>query len=129
MIRRIGICVAALGLAACDASNGTVCTEEFRTLAVTLVESGGQPVNDATTVTVVPRTGDTLPVTWLGTPVAGTYVYLDDGAKPRIRELGDSLRVDVDRSAGADFSIAFFVDVPGGCHVNKVSGPDSVVVP
>ncbi len=128
-MRRIGIWIAALGLAACDTSNGVVCTTEFRALTVTLVDSAGQPVLDAATVTTVPRTGDTLSITWLGTPVAGTYVYVDDGAIKAIRELGDSLRVDVDRSAGADFSIAFFVDVPGGCHVNKVSGPDSVVVP
>lgn len=129
MRRRIGICIAALGLAACDTSNGVVCTAEFRALTVTLLDSAGQPVLDATTVTTIPRTGDTLPITWLGTPVGGTYVYVDDGANNAIRELGDSLRVDVDRSAGTDFSIAYFVDVPSGCHVRKVTGPDTVVVP
>ena len=129
MRQRIGICVAAFGLAACDTSNGVVCTEEFRALTVTLLDSAAQPVLDATTVTTVPRTGDTLPITWLGTPVGGTYVYVDDGAINLIQELGDSLRVDVDRSAGTDFSIAYFVDVPSGCHVRKVTGPDTLVVP
>lgn len=132
MNKRVGTyaaLVAGLGLAACDTSNGIVCTAEFRALTVTLRDSAGQPVLDAATVTTVPHTGDTLPITWLGTPVGGTYVYVDDGAKPGIRELGDSLRVDVDRSAGTDFSIAYFVDVPSGCHVRKVTGPDTLVVP
>ncbi len=129
MKRWIGIGIAALGLAACDTSNGVVCTLEFRALTVTLLDSAGQPVLDAATVTTLPRTGDTLAITWLGTPVGGTYVYVDDGAINTIRELGDSLRVDVDRSAGTDFAIAYFVDVPSGCHVNKVTGPDTMVVP
>ncbi len=132
MNERIGTCIAltaVLGLAACDTSNGVACTADFRTLSFVLVDSAGQPVTDVTTVTTVPRTGDTIPITWLGMPVGGTYVYVDDGAIQQIREQGDSLRVDVDRSAGADFSIAYFVDVPSGCHVNKVTGPDTVVVP
>jgi hypothetical protein len=108
------------------------CTDEFRAITITIVNTVGAPVPDATvTSTVLPtplHPGSPLtPVSSGGSP-SGTYVIVDDLSRSAIRESGDSVRVTAQLDAGPLTTATYFINVPSGCHVNKVSGPDTLVV-
>ncbi|MEO8029733.1 MAG: hypothetical protein ABI765_02725, partial [Gemmatimonadota bacterium] len=93
----------------------------------TVIDTTGAPVQAATVSTVLIRTGETLPITSLLDPVAGMYPILDDGSIPHLHASGDSIRVTAVDGAASVASVYHF-DVPGGCHISKVSGPDTLVV-
>ena len=101
------------------------CNTIFEVLTVALVDSSGSAVAQANATTTLVRTGQALQVTTLLDPVPGVYAYVDDGMIGTIRRAGDSLRVTL--ATGSDTARGtFFVDVPQGCHVHKVSGPDTL---
>jgi phage-related baseplate assembly protein len=119
------ILAALLGCA--DRTAPSVCTALFAMIPLTVLDQGGAPVSGLTITASVVRTGQQFAVPQLGGVwAAGTYIVFDDNFRDRIRATGDSVRV-----AGSDgaraFSGDFFFDVPGGCHVRKVAGPDTVV--
>jgi len=49
--------------AACDDDDRAACTEEFRTATVFVMDTGNQPVTDATVQTFHVRTGEPVPIT------------------------------------------------------------------
>ncbi|HET8622253.1 MAG TPA: hypothetical protein VFM14_01695 [Gemmatimonadales bacterium] len=64
----------------------------------------------------------------LGPYPEGTYPLIDDGATTKLRPAGDEVRAVATKGSlvvQADFGF----DGPGGCHVHKVSGPDTVALP
>jgi hypothetical protein len=78
------------------------------------------------TVTQV-RTGQILPVQQ-GLPTPGTYALLDDSFKSQILAAGETIRV-VGQKGTASFSADYVVQTDScGCHVSKVSGPDTVTL-
>lgn len=105
-----------------------ICTASFAFVPVTVRDSSGHPVTGLSIADTVLRTHHRflVPQT-LGLP-AGTYVILDDGFRGQIRASGESVQVSGFNGA-TRFSAMFTFDVPGGCHVRKLSGPDSVIVP
>jgi hypothetical protein len=116
-------------LAACDTTDSIVCTTEFAAVTVTVVDASGAPVLDATVTSTLVRTGETLEPIWLGLPTPGTYVIVDDGSRDKLRTSGDTVAVTAQRNAGPSTAATYFIDVPGGCHVHKVTGPDTLSVP
>jgi hypothetical protein len=65
--------------------------------------------------------------TTLMLPVPGTYVLVDDGSTDVIRRAGESVQAHISR--GTQSTTADYVfSVPDGCHINKVSGPSTVVL-
>ena len=56
----------------------------------------------------------------------GTFQVFDDSFSGRIRESGDAVRVTGSNHI-LSFSADFVFGVPDGCHVAKLSGPDTVV--
>ena len=122
--------VAALGAVACDDPAGQcVCTEEFRTYLVTVIDESGVPVSDVTITRTNLRTGMTFEPTWLGMPVPGTYPVADDGLLDEFSSEGDLVRVTGEK-AGATFEAQyeFAVPDPCRCHVDKLAGPDTVTI-
>ena len=111
-----------------DSSPGCQCTEEFVMITVAVRDDGGQPLAGLTLTHRITRT-DT-PVT-INQPFAdeGVYVVADDSIKDVLRATGDEIWVHGE-SADVQFDQVFSVNVPGACrcHVNKVSGPDTLVV-
>ena len=107
----------------------TYCTELFAMLRVTVLTQGGAPVSGLTISATTLRSGQsfTVPQQSVGGE-PGAYVVFDDNLRDRIPASGDSVRV-----TGSDiaprFTEYFVIDVPGGCHVRKVSGPDTIMVP
>jgi len=110
-------------LLACSHYDGEVCTAEFRGLPLTIVSESGTPVTDATVTTRLTRNNQVLQTT--GDSPTGWYVILTDSSAGRLRSGGDSVSAAV--SASIDTVLPFVIS--GGCHIAKLSGPDSLVVP
>lgn len=116
-------------LAACDDSSGAVvCTEEFHVLPVHVHDTLGGPVAGATVYDSFPRTGQVFVPGPLPSLPAGTYDAIDDGALPMIRSSGDTVFV-FGSKGQSKFGLLWVVDVPGGCHVHKRFGADSILLP
>ena len=117
---------AMLGLIGCD-TQGVVCTDEFRSAILVVRDSTGQLLSGATITTQLLRTGEVLPLPLTGPPsYPGIYVILTDGVKDRLQLGGDSIGVTVSPLLGSDTLVRFLFDVPGGCHIRKVAGPDTI---
>jgi hypothetical protein len=128
-LTKLGGAAMLLSLAGCgdDGMPGGACTASFAMVGVTVVDGGGQPVPDASVTATLVRTGQVLVPTTLMLPVPGTYVLVDDGSSQLIRRSGDAVQARIAKgvtSVTADYVLA----VEGGCHVSKVSGPDSVTL-
>jgi hypothetical protein len=105
------------------------CTEEFRYFTVTVLDDARQPVDDVTLTRTNLRTGRMLEPGWLGLLVPGTYLVTDDSDLDEFSSNGDVVRVVGTGPAGsfsADF--VFRVPEPCRCHVEFVTGPDTVVI-
>ena len=123
--------VAAVGIAgslACyDPQSPCACTEEYRTYTLLVIDQGGAPVPDAIITRTHLRTGEVLEPGWLGMLQPGVYLVADDGMLDVFSSEGDTVRVTGTGGAAAfaaDF--VFAVPDPCRCHVERVSGPDSV---
>jgi hypothetical protein len=117
-------------VAACDDDEEQVaCTEEFRTATVFVVDEGERPVTDAIVQTFLVRTGELVPVTSILDLMPGSYLILDDGATSLIPSGTEEFRVTVTRGGGAPIEALYVFEAPQGCHIAKVSGPDTLVVP
>jgi hypothetical protein len=115
-------------LAGCDSGTAPFCTTDFRAISFTLVDTLGAPVSDATVTRVLLRTGEILTPTPVGQTAPGTYVVVDDGSKAKLQADGDSIGVGITPVSGTSIEAYYVVTVPGGCHVNKVSGGDTFLV-
>ena len=116
-------------LAACDTTAPTACTSVLLAVTVTVVDTLGAPVSDATVTSTLVRTGEALVPTSLALLTGGTYIIVDDGSRVKLRASGDTVAVTAQRGASPSIAATYFIDVPGGCHVHKVSGPDTLSVP
>lgn len=123
----LALAISAGAMAACSNAYdpGVACTEIFAMSSVYVRDTTGAPVTDATLRTILLRTGEQLVPQTLALMTPGNYVIVDDGARNTIRQSGDDLRV-TGTSASGSFSADYVFDVPEGCHINKVSGPDTV---
>ena len=111
-------------LIACrDRAAPAVCTESFAMIPLTVRDQNGAPVPGLSITATVLRTETSFTVPQRSTP-AGGYIAYDDNFRDRIRTSGDSVRID--GYGGRQFSAGFRIDVPGGCHVRKLAGPDTV---
>ena len=111
-----------------DTSGGSdgACTASFAIHTVRIEDGAGSPVSGASVTAVLARTGEVLQPTTLSLMTEGVYVVVDDGSTHLIRRQGDQVDVRVTSgSASRDLGYVFATD---GCHVNKVSGPDTVTL-
>ena len=107
-----------------DRAASGVCTALFATIPLTVQTPDGAPASGLFISATVLRTGESFAVPQFGFGGPGTYVVFDDNFRDRIRPSGDSVRVT--GSGAGQFTAEFRFDVPGGCHVRKVAGPDTV---
>jgi hypothetical protein len=123
-----GFAAVLLAIAACgDDGMPGACTALFATVGVTVVDGAGQPVPDASVTATLLRTGEVLVPTTLMLPVPGNYILVDDGSTNAIRRAGESVQARVSRGTQSA-TVDYVISVPDGCHVNKVSGPDTVTL-
>ena len=119
-----------LAAGACDGDDDRgACTDEFRTATVYLKDANDAPANDVTVATYLVRTGELVPITSLADLAPGNRVVLDDGAVPLIEGASEEFRLEVRREGAAPLDVLYRFSAPSGCHIEKVSGPDTVEVP
>jgi hypothetical protein len=127
---RILATFATLGaLTACRSEDApAICTASFAFVPVIVQDSSGNPLTGLSIANTVIRTQQSFLVPQsLGLP-AGIYVILDDGFRNQIGNSGESVQVSGFNGA-TRFTATFTFDVPSGCHVRKLSGPDTIIVP
>jgi hypothetical protein len=107
-----------------------LCTEEFRTYLVTVIDTLGAPV-DSLNITIKDKDGDELDVKqepyYLG---EGKYTVLNDSFTHIMCACGtpqviDFSATDGSRTANCEFS---FNTDKCRCHITKISGPDTLVL-
>lgn len=107
-----------------------MCTEEYRFYLVTVVDTLGVPV-DSLTVTIRDKDGDELGVRQENQIFGpGKYTVLDDSftsmfVSPNIPEKVTFTATDGARIATGE---CFFSTDECRCHINKVEGPDTLVL-
>jgi hypothetical protein len=108
-------------------SDPIACTEEFRAWSVTVVDAAGNPVDGLTVQVVRNSTGEQLP--YGGTAFsAGSYRIMDDGMAAAIRIEGETIEGSGTGGGGTfDAAWEFGADARR-CHVEKLSGPDTVTL-
>jgi hypothetical protein len=126
--QQLSLVAAVLPAIACGGPTGTVCTDQFVTYQVVVTNPAGAPISDANLAVTVRRTGQRLMAQTFLMYTGGTYPLIDDGARTALRQSGDAVRV-VASKAAASIEADYLFDVPGGCHVHKVAGPDTLVLP
>lgn len=107
-----------------------ICTEEYRTYLVTVVDTLGIPV-DSLNITIKDKDGDELDVQqepyYLG---EGKYTVLNDSFTHIMCACGTPQAIyfsATDRIRTANGEFLFSTD-ECKCHINKVSGPDTLVL-
>lgn len=119
-----------LAASRCAAPPARVCTQEFRYATVTVLDGDSAPVTDVSVSTLLVRTGKAVPITSIVDLVPGTYLVLDDGAVPLFRGEGEEeVRLTLTRPGHTEVVATYRFDAPGGCHIHKISGPDTLLVP
>ncbi len=126
---KLAAVVSLAGLMSCSGGgmNDAVCTAMFAWIPVTVIDGAGQPVENATVEAVLVRTGATLVPTGLMLTVPGTYALVDDGSSSVIRRSGDAVQAHITKGEQSK-TVDYVFSVPDGCHVSKVSGPDTVTL-
>ncbi|MFA6235068.1 MAG: hypothetical protein WC824_12920 [Bacteroidota bacterium] len=115
--------------AACDTQDpgDCLCTEEFISIGVYVVDADRKPVEGVRIVVTVPRTGDTLE--FAGYPSHnGYYSIADDRMTESLPVDGEWLQMKGEKDT-LRFDQAFFISTgPCRCHVEKLFGPDTVTL-
>jgi hypothetical protein len=108
-----------------DPTEPIACTEEFRSWIVVVVDAGGEPIDGLAVQVVRASSGAVLPY---GDPgfSAGSYRIMDDGMADSIRIEGETIEASA-LEGEATFEAAWeFGADPWRCHVERLSGPDTV---
>jgi hypothetical protein len=109
-----------------DFDDDQACTDLFATIGVNVVDATGRPVAGLEAISRFEDNGQELRLQQAGATV-GFYVIVDDGQLPRISGDGEALRFDAIGPRGA--VAGQFLIGSDGCHVEKLDGPDDLVLP
>lgn len=104
------------------------CTDLFATVGVALVDGSGQPITTGiTTQTILTATGA---VVHTSGPNDYGYVVVDDNLDRSLLPAGERHEVEFTAQGAAGTATATFVIKAGPCvcHVEKLIGPESIVV-
>jgi hypothetical protein len=124
LIAVTSLCVA---LSGCG-TQPLVCTAVFAAITATVVDGAGQPLNGVSVTDTVRRTGAVLDVTG-GSPSTspGAVIIFSDAFLGAVVPAGDE--VIVVAGAGGRAGSGNYRFGSDGCHVLKLAGPDTLVVP
>lgn len=104
-----------------------VCTTVFVTIPATVVNGAGQPIGGVSVVDTVLRTGAVLDATGGASTSLGTVIIFSDAFLNAVAPAGDD--VIVVATANGHTGSANYRFGSDGCHVRKLAGPDTLVVP
>jgi hypothetical protein len=103
------------------------CADYFGFVTITLVDGANAPVPDAALTSVVTRTADTLVANPGGNSPLGLYSIADDSDRGKLSPFGDTIKLTVGRAITVVETT--YVLAPGACHITKLSGPDTLLIP
>jgi hypothetical protein len=105
-----------------------VCTDEFKSIQLSVLNPAGQPEPGVQVQTTVVRTGTVIHPDQSYNST-GDYTILDDSYVNLLQLRGDKLHV-VGSKGGLSFTAEFVArpDGPCRCHIEKVSGPTVVTL-
>lgn len=116
--------VAAAGCSTGD--GGTACTANFAYVDAAIVDAGNQTVVASWVVTdTVLRSGRAFAISQIGTPEGYATIFTDNNLG-EVTSVGDSVRV-TGAGGGKAFSATYRFGSAGGCHVQRIAGPDTIV--
>jgi len=124
------ILIAVLIYSCSEVDNDCICTEEFRSYLVTVVDTIGVPV-DSLTISIKDKDGDELDVRQQDQIFGpGKYTVLDDSfinlfVSPAVSEKVAFTATNGTRNVTGEY---LFNTDKCRCHINKVSGPDTLVL-
>jgi hypothetical protein len=107
-----------------------LCTEEYRFFLVTVVDTLGVPI-DSLTVTIRDKDGDELNVVQDPHPFgAGKYTVLNDSFTQMLCYCPTAEKIYFSATDGNRVAVGeyLFNTDKCRCHINKVSGPDTLVI-
>ena len=107
-----------------------MCTEEYRFFLVTVVDTLGVPV-DSLDVTIRDKDGDELNVLQDSHPFgAGKYTVLNDSFTEMFCACGTTQKVYFSATDGSRITKGEFMFNTDECrcHINKISGPDTLIL-
>ena len=107
-----------------------MCTEEYRFFLVTVVDTLGVPV-DSLDVTIRDKDGDELNVLQDSHPFgAGKYTVLNDSFTEMFCACGTTQKVYFSATDGSRITKGEFMFITDECrcHINKISGPDTLIL-
>lgn len=108
--------------------NTGACTLSFAMLGVNFTDKDGNPVYVQSITAINQRTKlSVLPKSQHDMVVKGHYVITDDGMKGQFSNEGDDVMVSATYAATGQTKTALF-KISGGCncHINKISGPQTI---
>ena len=124
------ILIAVLIYSCSEVDNDCICTEEFRSYLVTVVDTIGVPV-DSLTISIKDKDGDELDVRQQDQIFGpGKYTVLDDSfinlfVSPAVSEKVTFTATNGTRNVTGEY---LFNTDKCRCHINKVSGSDTLVL-
>jgi hypothetical protein len=131
MLRRSVLIVSLLFALGCDSEGPPLCrcTMSFDSVRFAVVGPNGSPESGVTIFVLQPRTGDVLDVDQPRS-FEGQYDAVNDSFRRRLEASGDTLLI-LGGKGQRQFQVKFVVgvDEPCSCHVYKIAGPDSVLLP
>ena len=117
--------VTSVVLSACDDASECVCTEEFRSYHLNVVDADGAPADGVEVRVVRDQTGERLDHYGSPTGAPGVYLIMDDSFAADVAA-DESFNV-TGELGEASFTTRFrFGTDPCRCHVLRVAGPDTV---
>lgn len=105
------------------------CAANFAIIQVSVVDTVGAPVGGLSPNITLVRTGAAITPDQMYAFGAGAYVVVTDHEQSMISTAGDAIHFTVSsagRSASADFVVG--VTSPCRCHIQRVSGPNTLVL-
>ena len=109
-----------------DFADDHPCTDLYAAVGVSVVDASGAPVTGLESVSRFEDSGQELRLTQSGI-ADGFYLIVDDSQLPRISKAGEAVRFDARGTRGA--VAGQFLIGSDGCHVEKIDGPDTLVMP
>jgi hypothetical protein len=108
-----------------------ICTAQLVGLSVAVINDVRQPLNGLSVTATVQRTGTVLDITSASPPAdlapeGGHVIVFSDHFIEAVRRGGDDVAVVV--LAGGHAASGLYRFGSDGCHVQKIAGPDSLVM-
>jgi hypothetical protein len=111
-----------------ESGKDCICTEEFRIEYVFITDAQGLPIDDLTTVMINETSGDTLENNGAFVYEPGMYWLIDDNYLSRLTEYPQTFTFKAENDSVSVGAVYQFATDNCKCHVQKLSGPDTLRV-